>query len=1638
MAAGPQIRQYKQNLDQSLARISALQDAVEDFSKAAFSGGKVVEATEFIGDLSESAVKAIDNQLSILKATKQAGPLKAPSKVFEAVLKGVKPVPRTLEKTINSIDELTKDAQGDGQFLDFLGRTLENASKALAASADTLAVVEERLRDISETLDDYIRILDVATAPGTPYAPSYAGLNAAVEVQFGTRNAETAALEATHAAIVAKVEALRSTVREAVLDLVLETGVDLQAVDSVLDSIAGPLEIAASVIRPIEPILDAVGFVFDLLVGPIFDFLTETLGLDETLDSVAEKVAALFPTPEALERFRDQAQSLFDQFEEIVQNSLGIDSFAAQLEAALYSDVIGDPTRGPTGIGSDEVNVLLGDEGDDILDGRGGNDVVGGGGGNDLFVASRGDDFLDGGTGIDLVYFSGNFNEYELARDAQGRVVVTHTKPQPGAKNEGSETLVNFEHVVFANVAFTGAQLARAIIGGSVLNGTDANDLMFLNSSGQPFNGFQVANGFGGDDQIFGSIVADLLFGGTGDDVFIPGFGDDQLFGEDGTDTFQILAGDNSSYRTNLWTGLSVGREGQDVLNSIENAIIQTGGDHLLTGTDEDNSLFTATGDDVVTGAGGNDVIDTGDGKDVLIGGNGVDQLRGGAGRDVLLAGGATPGVGEFYDGGDGIDVLGYTRDLNVIYSLRSFEIDEQQAIKNAIEGGTVASGPVRIFATEGLIQHLDGAGNVIATDTAVGIESFVGSDQADTLFGTAGFFGEATTIHGGGGDDIIYAEGASSTSGGAGNDTLVATLASPEAEGIAGGNNFNGGGGYDVLDLDPVGEVRWDFKLNASIGNRIRAFENTREGQLQNQGNPVYSANVTAVEEFLLGEYDDEISFNSGSASTIGRFVLRGGNDFVRADGGRVIVDAGDGQDEAIYKTNGEFYGGAGGDRASFDDSTPGSVYDGGTGDDFFLAQRFKGNAEGGAGFDTLALDTGISTNVTVDLAAGTVLSRGTDTVVRVEARVSGFEQVTGTRFGDTMRGSAAIDQLVGLLGNDRLEGRGGADELYGGGGSDTLVGGNGNDRLHGGLGNDRLEGGAGVNTASYATAAVGSIEGDVALIAFGGVTVDLATGRSSGTHGIDTLIDIDNLVGSAGNDQLRGDGGANVLAGGRGADRMEGRGGDDAFILEGDDVAVGGTGADTFYGGAGSHVIAGGLDRDTLDFTTVEGNLFVSLGDAQLRTSVNVDVPVWNDTGTREARLVEGTGVLLTPREVLESDIVFANDAGDLARSVPEDERFDITLTTEATRFESSISGIENVFGTGFDDTIVGDAGSNELRGRNGADVFDPRRGIDYVNGGDGYDIVTLRGLDGGGHALFRVGGSVFTVDVADRSYDVMENVEQFNGVGQTITFGAMREWDPLAYLASHDDLARAFGTSEALALQHYIDSGVAEGRETDFDAAQYLANYGDLRAALGDDAGSARTHFLLSGINENRLADDPLDYVASYADLIVAFGGRSAADLSALGLAHYAGSGAAEGRRGGIDFDAATYLANHADLAVVFGADLDGATVHYINSGFAEQRLASDALDYIASNADLRAAFGGLDAASMRAAGSAHWQGGGFAEGRPTKEFDVDGYLANYADLRAAFADGTGGYDETAATLHFIRVGANEGRTDDLILA
>jgi Ca2+-binding RTX toxin-like protein len=245
-----------------------------------------------------------------------------------------------------------------------------------------------------------------------------------------------------------------------------------------------------------------------------------------------------------------------------------------------------------------------------------------------------------------------------------------------------------------------------------------------------------------------------------------------------------------------------------------------------------------------------------------------------------------------------------------------------------------------------------------------------------------------------------------------------------------------------------------------------------------------------------------------------------------------------------------------------------------GGEGDDYLMGGAGSDTLDGGNGVDWAAYEDATA-GVTVSLAITTAQNTGgggTDKLVSIE-------NLYGSAFNDVLTGDANTNNLAGDAGNDTLSGAAGDDNLFGGAGHDSLVGGNGDDYIQGGAGNDTIDGGNGADWAAYDDATSRVI-----------VDLTLTGAQNTGGGGVDKLVNIENVYGSAFNDVLTGDAGVNYLAGGAG-----------------DDILFGGAGDDQLQGGAGEDNIDGGDGFDTVNYDdgTTQG-VFVDLGRTQQATGV------------------------------------------------------------------------------------------------------------------------------------------------------------------------------------------------------------------------------------------------------------------------------------------------------------------------------------------------------------------------------------------------------------------------------------------------
>ncbi len=446
------------------------------------------------------------------------------------------------------------------------------------------------------------------------------------------------------------------------------------------------------------------------------------------------------------------------------------------------------------------------------------------------------------------------------------------------------------------------------------------------------------------------------------------------------------------------------------------------------------------------------------------------------------------------------------------------------------------------------------------------------------------------------------------------------------------------------------------------------------------------------------------------------------------------------------------------GNDRDSLYGGTDDDRLFGRGGDDYLQGDEGEDFIDGGSGEDTAGYvnaDSGVS----VSLATGKgYAGEAKGDVLR------DIENLRGSNYDDKLGGDNQDNVLEGLRGDDVLLGEGGNDDLWGGYGADMLIG------------------GSGIDSAHY-------------LDSNEGVYVDLeSNGAKGGTAEGDTFDSIENVFGSRYGDRLIGDDGANTLDGGLGDDLLQGNGGADMLF--------GGSGEDTArYSTSDSGV--------TVDLTTGVG----SGGDAQgdlLHGIENLIGSRYADNLTGDANdneLVGGHGDDTLMGMDGDDTLVGGAGADDLDGGAGLNDTADYSASNAGVTIDlvagtgqgghaegDTLSGIENIVGSRFDDVIVGNGAHSEIDAGAGDDIIHGGTGLDGIIGGSGDDTFVFDAGDVATGLLpwnidfimdFTAGGTEDSIDLSSSGTgfnslaDVLDNSEEMyvDGVfGTMIDMGAI----------------------------------------------------------------------------------------------------------------------------------------------------------------------------------------------------------------------------------------------------------------------
>ncbi|MGB3945718.1 MAG: calcium-binding protein, partial [Candidatus Saccharimonadales bacterium] len=270
-----------------------------------------------------------------------------------------------------------------------------------------------------------------------------------------------------------------------------------------------------------------------------------------------------------------------------------------------------------------------------------------------------------------------------------------------------------------------------------------------------------------------------------------------------------------------------------------------------------------------------------------------------------------------------------------------------------------------------------------------------------------------------------------------------------------------------------------------------------------------------------------------------------------------------------------------------------------------------------------------------------------------------------------------------------------------------------------------------------NYADIFVGSNNDDT-VYGYGANDTIWAMGGNDSIYGGDSA---DTIFGVSGNNRLEGGNDDDLIFGGTGNDSIWGQNGNDTIYAKaGNNSIYGGENDDIIYAGTGLDIIDGGNGEDTLRFDGADTRVVVNLGSDTLS---------------------------------YDSTTIVAN-------------RFINSWLSGASEQTGTVTNMENVDGTNYNDTIRGNSGINSIRAGAGDDYIFGSYDNDYINGGthtngDWLDFSLITTYDGVNVDLEYQRNAVFKTEaLGDDHNQVLDGIEHIIGTAQddliqgTLLFG------------------------------------------------------------------------------------------------------------------------------------------------------------------------------------------------------------------------------------------------------------------------
>jgi len=643
--------------------------------------------------------------------------------------------------------------------------------------------------------------------------------------------------------------------------------------------------------------------------------------------------------------------------------------------------------------------------------------------------------------------------------------------------------------------------------------------------------------------------------------------------------------------------------------------------------TDPISPIYGTGENDTIRGTNRSDIISAKAGDDLAIGSNGNDEVWGGSGDDILYG---NPGNDVLYGSGGPNYVPATTFTLTEDYPVSVIFSGETAGYRNSF-------GYYKVDAETGTLQNasiiwenasiLGSGGSLITGESSASLDVSAGETFGIFIISNGFSYNDFDDFESGQ-YEFRNADGTTATLSSTAPDLWHIGEDGTETKIWAPNGIYHTAGYGENAAINADGLEHTVGVMKADVGTVTIGFEDLYGLGDKDFDDSVFTLDVGPANanfinaHYNIGSEDEEAPPGDGLDTPA---VVFSDNDILYGGSGSDELHGKSGNDQLFGDSGSdELHGGSGAD-----------LLNGGSGKDVLYGNSGDDNLDGGSSNDLLYGGSGNDT-LQGGSAVDTLHGNSGDDVLDGG---SGHDQLFGGSGDDQLDGGVGSDELHGNSGNDTLNGGSGSDDLFGGSGNDILSGGSGADNIQGGGGNDTIftgsghdtvNGGSGIDTVDYSDLD-------------SGVRIDLHGKRTAGGDS-DSLISVENAIGSDFDDWFRGDLRDNALDGGGGYDTIRGN--------KGSDQLTGGAGGDEFLWFTSD--LDGSVDT-ILDFSAIEGDvlnlsnvlnpefdfdvsLFLSFNDNGEDTTIGIDADGGGDSFTDFAILEETTGITLT--EAVEAD--------------------------------------------------------------------------------------------------------------------------------------------------------------------------------------------------------------------------------------------------------------------------------------------------------------------------------------------------------------------------------------------------------------